>query len=188
VAEFMTGITMPGTGILNIREWRQRLLDDKPLAALSPLDAADSLAGSAETTLRLVAKLRGDSRALQNRELRLTLGDFESMAQLGLYYAEKIRGACDLALFDARRETERQGSAIAHLERALVAWKSYAAVRDAQYVPGFYSRIGQIDITALAAEAAKDIDLARHWQPGTLRTVGSSVGNAADAGANAPKL
>jgi hypothetical protein len=188
VAEFMSGITMPGSGILNIREWRQRLLDHKPLDALSPLDAADALAGDAETTLRLVAKLRGDSRALQNRELRLTLGDFESMAQLGLYYAEKIRGACDLALYDARRETERQRSAIAHLERALIAWKSYAAVRDAQYVPGFYNRIGQIDITALAAEAAKDIDLARNWQPGALRTIDSLMGNAADPGTIAPKL
>jgi len=187
VAEFMSGITMPGSGILNIREWRQRLLDDKPLGALSPLDAADSLAGSAETALRLVAKLRGDSRALQNRELRLTLGDFESMAQLGNYYAEKIRGACDLALFDARPEAERQRSAIVHLERALIAWKRYAAVRDAQYVPGFYSRIGQIDITALAAEAAKDIDLARNWQPGALRTVSSSTGKAADPSTNVPK-
>jgi hypothetical protein len=91
------------------------------------------------------------------------------MAQLGLYYAEKIRGACDLALYDASQRPEQQASAVAHLEHALAAWKSYAAVRDAQYIPGFYSRIGQIDITALATAAAKDIDIARAWKPGTLK-------------------
>ena len=169
VAEFMNGITMPGTGILNIREWRRRLLDQQPLAAISPLDVADSLAGAASQTLGLVARLRNNPLSKANRELRLTLGDYEAMAQLGQYYAEKIRGACDLALFDASRQPEQQAGAITHLERALIAWKNYAAVRDAQYVPGFYSRIGQIDITALATEAAKDIELARSWKPGSLK-------------------
>jgi hypothetical protein len=169
VAEFMNGITMPGTGIMNIRQWRYKLLNQEPLNAISPLDVADSLAGAADTTLRLVAALRADQSFLQNRELRLTLGDYEAMAQLGLYYTEKIRGACDLALYDASGRPEQQASAMAHLEHALAAWKSYAAVRDAQYVPGFYSRIGQIDITALAGAAAKDIDLARAWKPGTLK-------------------
>jgi hypothetical protein len=169
VGEFMNGVTMPGADILNIRQWRDRLLNEEPLGALSPLDAADSLAGAADTTLRLITALRAGQGSRQNRELRLTLGDYEAMAQLGLYYAEKIRGACDLALFDASRHPEQQAAAIAHLERALTAWKGYAAVRDAQYVPGFYSRIGQIDITALATEAARDIDLARAWTPGSLK-------------------
>jgi hypothetical protein len=169
VAEYMNGVTMPGSGILNIRQWRYKLLNQEPLGALSPLDAADSLAGAADTTLRLVAALRADQTSLQNRELRLTLGDYEAMAHLGRYFAEKIRGASDLALFDASRRPEQQASALAHLERALAAWKSYAAVRDAQYVPGFYSRIGWIDITALAAEAAKDLELARTWKPGSLK-------------------
>jgi hypothetical protein len=169
VGEFMNGVTMPGSGLLNIRQWRDRLLHREPLGARSPLDAADALAGAAEATLHLVAALRAGPGSRPNSELRLTLGDYEAMAQLGLYYAEKIRGACDLALFDASRRPDQRSAAVAHLERALAAWKNYAAVRDAQYVPGFYSRIGWIDITALAAEAAKDIDLARGWQPGSLR-------------------
>ncbi len=168
VAEFMKGITMPGSGILNIRQWRYRLLHQKPLDALSPLDAANSLAGMADTTLRLVAALRANRGDATDRELRLTLGDYEAMAELGIYYAEKIRGACELAFFDASRRPEQRANAIAHLELALVAWRRYAAVRDAQYLPGFYSRIGRIDITALATEAAKDIELARGWRPGSL--------------------
>src|SRR5664280_3492431 len=98
-----------------------------------------------------------------------TLGDYEAMAHLGRYYAEKIRGACDLALFDATRQAAGRTRAIAHLERALEAWKRYAAVRDAQYLPNFYGRIGWIDVTALTAEATNDIELARSWTPGTLQ-------------------
>jgi hypothetical protein len=169
VTEFMSGITMPGSGILNIRAWRERTLGKRSLAALSPLDAASALAGAADTTLRLVAELRANPVAAQNRELRFTLGDDEAMAHLGHYYAEKIAGACDLALFDASRSPTNQANAIGHLESALAAWKSYAAIRDAQYVPGFYSRIGWIDITALTAAAANDIEIARTWKPGSLK-------------------
>ena len=55
--------------------------------------------------------------------LRLTLGDYEAMAHLGHYFAEKICGACHLALFDASSRPEQQAGAVTHLERALVAWK-----------------------------------------------------------------
>jgi len=167
VAEFMNGITMPGANLLSIRQWRFKLLRQKPLNGLSPLDAADALQGMADSTLRLVGELRAGG-ASPDRELRSTLGDCESMAELGVYYAEKIRGGCELALFDANRRPEEQSLAIGHLNLALAAWKRYAAVRDAQYVPGFYSRIGWIDITALTEDAARDIEIARNWRPGTL--------------------
>ena len=169
VAEFMNGVTMPGSNTLNIRQWRSKLLHQEPLGALSPLDAAAALSGMSDTALRLTAELRGQPARPGESRAALTLGDYEAMAELGLYYAEKIRGACDLALFDASGQPEHRAAAIAHLELALAAWRRYAAVRDAQYLPGFYSRIGRIDITALVAEAAKDIELARRWQPGSLR-------------------
>ena len=169
VAEFMKGKTMPGAGFLTIREWRQRRLGRLPeVPMLSPLDAADALAGDADTALRLIAALRSARGPVQDRELRLFLGDDEAMSLLGRYYAEKIRGACDLALYDASGRADQKASAVAHLERALEDWKRYAAVRDAQYLPGFYSRIGWIDISALTQEVAKDVDLARNWTPGSL--------------------
>ena len=169
VTEFMNGVTMPGTQILNIREWRQRLANGVAMEALMPLEVADALDGFAHSVLALVHELRADPANISSHELRQTIDDNEAMAHLGVYYAEKIRGACDLALFDASAAEGERQSAIVHLELALAAWKRYAAVRDAQYLPGVYSRIGWIDITALALVVAEDVEIARSWRPGPLR-------------------
>jgi hypothetical protein len=169
VAEFMNGVTMPGTQILNIRQWRYRLTNGVAMEVMTPLEVADALAGFANATLGLVAELRAVPANIQSRELRQTIGDNEAMAYLGVHYAEKTRGGCDLALFDASAAEEDRQSAIVHLELALAAWKHYAGIRDAQYLSGFYSRIGWIDITALAQVVAQDVDIARSWQPHSLK-------------------
>lgn len=165
VAEFMDGLPMPGTQILSIRAWRYRLANGIAMAATTPPEVADTLAGFANSALNLVGELRAVPINLSSHELRQTIGDNEAMAHLGVYYAEKIRGACDLALFDASAAEEDRESAIRHLELALAAWKRYAAVRDGQYLPGFYSRIGWIDLTALAQAVAEDVEIARGWRP-----------------------
>ena len=165
VAEFMDGVTMPGTQILSIRQWCHRLTNGIAMEVMTPLQVADALAGFANSTMTLVSELRAARANLSSHELRQMIGDEEAMAHLGIYYAEKIRGACDLALFDASPAEDVRQSAIAHLELAVAAWKRYAAVRDAQYFPGFYSRIGWIDITALTQAAAQDVEIARGWRP-----------------------
>ena len=48
-----------------------------------------------------------------------TLDDTEAMAHLRLYYAAKIRGACDLALFDKTCGEKKRPSAVQYLEAAL---------------------------------------------------------------------
>jgi hypothetical protein len=169
VGEFINGVTMPGAQILNIRQWRYRLTHGVAMEAMTPLEVAAALAGFADSTLNLVRELRAVPANLSSHELRQTVGDNDAMAHLGSYYAEKIRGACDLALFDASASEEDRQSAIDHLELALAAWRRYAAVRDAQYLPGFYSRIGWIDVTALAQGVSRDVELARSWQPHTLK-------------------
>ena len=57
-----------------------------------------------------------------DKELRLTLGDFEAFAHLGNYYAAKILAAVDLALFDFGNAPQRKDSAIAHLKAACKHW------------------------------------------------------------------
>ena len=64
-----------------------------------------------------------------------------------------------------------------HLGEALAHWKKYAAVRDSQYLPGLYNRLGYVDITALTEKVADDLTLARSWKPGTLKDDGKRGGN-----------
>ncbi|MEK7403959.1 MAG: carbohydrate-binding family 6 protein [Acidobacteriota bacterium] len=167
VQHFIEGETMPGSGILDIVEWRRRKLAGEPLKAVGPLEVADALAGHAAEVLRLSPELRRTQGS--NKELRLTLGDLAAMAHLGNYYAAKIRGAAELALFDRSGAPAQREAAVRHLQAALEHWKRYAAAYTLQYEqPRLYNRVGWVDIPALTARVEQDIAIARLWAPGTV--------------------
>jgi hypothetical protein len=91
------------------------------------------------------------------------------MSQLGLYYAAKIRGACDLALFDKSGDSKQQTSAVQHLEAALNHWKNYVAAYTRQYVqPVLFNRAGLVDLPKQTQDVAADVRMARDWKPGTI--------------------
>jgi hypothetical protein len=167
VANFVDGETMPGSGALNIVEWRQKQLAGQPMNGTTPLEIAATLAKNAQEALRLLATLRALPN--QSKELRLTLGDLEAMAHLGNYYAAKIRGAADLALFDSTSKPAQRESAVGNLQQALEHWKRYATAYAVQYrQPILYNRVGWVDIPALTAKVEQDIAIARLWTPGTV--------------------
>lgn len=105
------------------------------------------------------------------------MNDCEALAWLGRYYASKIRGACALALHDSDGYPFEHEAALRHLGEALTHWKYYAAVRDAHYVPALYNRLGYVDITALTGQVAEDLEIARDWQPGSLKDDGKRGGS-----------
>jgi hypothetical protein len=167
VQNFVEGGTMPGSGILNIVEWRARKLSGRAIDSTGPLEVADALAAAASDTLRALPALRRSQGG--HRELRSTLGDLEAMAYLGNYYAEKIRAAADLGLFDQTRDVTQRESAVRHLALALEHWKRYAATYTLQYEqPRLYNRVGWIDLNALTPKVEQDIAIARLWSPGTV--------------------
>ncbi len=167
VKHFVEGETMPGSGVLNIIDWRRKRLSGQAMDGVTPLQIADALAGQGAKTLRMVAELRSPLHN-QSKELRLTLGDLEAMAHLGNYYAEKIRGAADLALFDKSGKADERESAIRHLQAALDHWKRYATAYAIQYEqPKLYNRVGWVDIPGLTGKVEQDISIARLWAPGT---------------------
>jgi len=134
---------------------------------ITPLEVAADLQKNAAVAHRLVEEVRPSEG--KNKELRLTLGDADAMANLGQYYAEKILAACDLALFDSDGKAEQQASAVRHLEGALAYWKAYASVATSQYKPQHLGRLTRVvDLNALTSSAAADIEVARQWHPGTI--------------------
>jgi hypothetical protein len=174
VRHFMEGISMPGAEVLCIRDWRTRLTARQPITETTPLEIANALEGAVAETFAAVDTLCGPAK--EDAELQKTVNDCESLAWLGRYYASKIRGACALALFDADGDKFEHAAALRHLSDALSHWKHYAAVRDAQYVPAVYNRVGHVDVTALTAKVAADIEIARNWKPSTLRDDGKRSG------------
>jgi len=82
-----------------------------------------------------------------------------------------VRRRPSYPLPDTARSQVRR-AAVLHLEDALAHWKRYAAIRDAQYVPAIYNRVGYVDVIRLTGRVANDIDIARNWTPGTLKNAG----------------
>ena len=118
----------------------------------------------AEKALAGVKSLRQTSGA--NKELAATLTDMESMAYLGRYYADKIRGAADLAIFRAdsnRKEHHRR--AIQHLTSAVTEWQAYAQVATSQYRPQLYSRTHYMDWLMRLEDVKKEVETVRAAGP-----------------------
>jgi hypothetical protein len=174
VRHFMEGSSMPGAEVLCIRDWRTRLTARQPMEQTTPLEIADALDGSASKTLAALDPLR--EAAKQDAELQKTVNDCEALAWLGRYYSAKIRGACSLALFDSNGDKFEYDAALRHLGDALTHWQRYAAIRDTQYVPALYNRVGYVDVTALTDKVAADLDIARNWKTGTLQDDGKRSG------------
>ena len=54
VADFIQGQTMPGSGILNVRQWRTRLLKGDKMDGITPLQVAAELQKDAAAAHRLL--------------------------------------------------------------------------------------------------------------------------------------
>jgi hypothetical protein len=171
VRHFIEGGTMPGAGVLNIIEWRTSMLSNKKPEGVTPLEIAETLEANAGNALKAMPQLQQAivTPTGNAKEYAATLGDIEAMSHLGLYYAAKIRGACDLALFDKTGDAKQQAAAVQHLESARSHWKNYSAAYTRQYVqPVLYNRAGWVDIPKQTENVAADVQTARDWKAGTI--------------------
>ncbi len=157
---------MPGSGVMNILDWRRKTLAGEKIEGITPLQISAQLEERAGRALGALPSLRSSA---PSKELRLTLGDIEAMAGLARYYASKIRGAAALALYDRDSNEARKQEALRYLQAAVRYWQSYARIYTTQYTqPHLYNRVGFVDIPALTAKAAEDVEIARQWKPGIV--------------------
>lgn len=151
---------LKGSGILSVQEYAEAVIKDQAFDGMTPIEVADNLDRLAQQTLAGVTTLRYQSRP--GRELAATLSDMESMAYLGRYYADKIRGAADLSVFraDNNRQEYRQ-SAARHFTNAVEEWEAYARVATGQYKPQLFSRCHYMDWWKILEEVKKEVELAK---------------------------
>ena len=83
------------------------------------------------------------------------------MALLGEYYAAKIRGATELALFRASADVAHQQRAVQLLTDAARSWRAYTGQASAQYRnPVWTNRVGRVDWAKLTREVDGDVAIA----------------------------
>ncbi|MFC1762588.1 hypothetical protein ACFL6U_10975 [Planctomycetota bacterium] len=151
---------LDGTGILSVEDYAETINENKPVNGLTPMDVADNLDALAAKTLAAVNKRRPQAQG--NNELLATLTDMEAVAYLGRYYADKFRGAADLAVFRAnKKQTRYHGQAVAHLTNAVAEWESYAKVSTRQYHPQLLARTYYMDWWMLLDEVKLEVENVR---------------------------
>lgn len=92
--------------------------------------------------------------------------DIRCISLLGRYYAHKIAGAIQLALFRADKKPATQAQAVAELEKALATWKEYSAMARERYKnPIRFKRVGDVDWEKAITDLEKDIAIAREGRP-----------------------
>ena len=161
VETFITQKVHPGTNNLTIPQYVAGVVDGKPAPGVSPLQVADLIDARADAAIALLPEFR-KSPSSNQAEFTGTLNDVFMMAGLGKYYAAKIRGATELALYRATRDTRHQEQAVKHLNAAATRWATYAARLGELYRPRIWTnRVGQVDLEELSREVLHDIEIAR---------------------------
>ncbi|MDF7808678.1 hypothetical protein P4E94_14605 [Pontiellaceae bacterium B12219] len=103
---------------------------DRCINGRTTYQVADSIQSSAEAALKTLSTLSGD----QNPELAVVLKSITAQAYLSLYYAEKIRGATDVAAGET-------ASAQIAMGKAVGCWRQYVAIMDSQFYGSNMQRV-----------------------------------------------
>jgi hypothetical protein len=159
VETFINQPVHPGTNNLSIPQYVAGVTSGSMPAGTTPVQVAERI--DAHVDAVLAPNALAAPRAGQ-REYAETARDITLMANLGRYYAAKIRGATELALFRATRDAQHQQLAVKHLEAAAKAWGTYVeGVRKAYGASFWTNRVGLVDWQELTAEVRHDVEIAQ---------------------------
>jgi hypothetical protein len=161
VETFINQPVHPGTSNLTIPQYVAGLAAGTTPPGTTPLQVADELDLRASAAIAVSAAWLRQPVAKKNPELAATLDDIAAMADLGQYYAAKIRGATALAKYRHSKLSAHQAESVQHLTRAQKFWKEYVTRLGARYRnPLWTNRVGLVDWHELSAEVANDIAIA----------------------------
>jgi hypothetical protein len=153
-------ITLPphkGTDNVSIPDYVKSVEAGIRLSGTSPMDVSERIHRHADKALEVLETLKHGG----DKHLRLTLEDIRAIAYLGKYYAHKIRGATEIALFRAKQQQLNKMTAVAELNLAAKYWRLYASTALGQYHnPLWTNRVGYCDWRHLFGHVLDDIELA----------------------------
>jgi hypothetical protein len=141
----------------SIPEFVKMIVNGDSSDLMSPFEVAGKLRSSSDMALETLKKLKPGN----NRELEITLNDIRTMALLGKYYAFKISGSANLALYRETKEKRYQAEAVNQLTEALEAWQNYSESGMKFYHnPLWTNRVGYVDWNKITEYVREDIRIA----------------------------
>ena len=157
-----------GSNIINISQWAQDYSSGKPSGLISPIQVADTLEYYVRMTRHYLNQLpaRKSASFSQNDQL---LGDIELFALIGQYYANKIRAAAYITLYNYYGIEADKQTALHLITKAQDDWTQYSALYDSKYKSALYNRLGIVDVIAIRENVTKDIDIVRNWKVGDIK-------------------
>jgi hypothetical protein len=147
---------MPGSGLMSIADTVAAVTGGLGISGITPLQVADQLDRWADEAIEKAARIKLES--VLSHPLGRTLADIEAMAWLGKYYAAKIRGAFDYALYKSTGNANLRTSAVGHLKNASECWRTYAQKDSARYVPQNLARTGKLDWWDLWEQTRREVN------------------------------
>jgi hypothetical protein len=158
VETFINQPVHPATDNITIPAYVAGVLARKIPPGTTPLQVADQIDARADAALASMTQFTRHRLTNRNAEFSATLNDILLMSTLGKYYAAKIRGATELALFRETLRAEHRTKAVEHLNAAGQNWAQYTQRARASYRnPVWTNRVGLVDWAELDAEVANDI-------------------------------
>lgn len=142
VNRFITLEPHKGTDNISIPDYVKSVTGGEKRAGTTPIQVSEQIHGHADKALAILSRLSHGG----DKELRLTLEDIRSIAYLGKYYAHKIRGATEVALYRQTQQTVQKDAAIRELTQAAQYWRLYASTALGQYKnPLWTNRVGHVN-------------------------------------------
>lgn len=146
------------SGFQSIPDFVKMTIEGGTINLKSPMEVANMLHAQSDKAMEIIAGFA----PVENKELKLTIHDIKTMALLGKYYAYKIAGSTQLALYRDTQDKKYQDEAIAQLELALEAWKNYTSTAMEQNInPLWTNRVGYVDWVKITEWVAEDIEIAK---------------------------
>jgi hypothetical protein len=134
-----------------------------PKGAQSPLEIAGQLEQAGRTALSAASIPNPGGSA--SKEFVCARLDNEAYGRLGLYYAEKLRGAVALATFLFSGDAAQQSKAVQHLRNALDEWRALATVTKNHYITHEVWLFGQFNWEMYTPSVEQDIAVAGAAKP-----------------------
>ncbi len=148
----------PKSGFQSIPDYVKMTLEGGSSDLFTPFEVSEKLHDHSGKALEILKTLDAGG----NKELKETLHDIRTVALLGKYYAHKIAGSTNFALFQESNEKSYQEEAVEQLTQAQEYWHKYVEMALQQNInPLWTNRVGYVDYKKITEWVEQDIEIVK---------------------------